>query len=216
MAGEVLQGRAGSLGGRLLRCSSGAVQRAVYGAVCRAGCSSLPCWVLLAPRSSTLCSTPAWPHSVLMRCYGSCPATDPLQVRKLFPSAKGLNLKWHSIVKIAQSLYREVSGSVLLSLLHWNAGVLVRPALCCAVLTWHCSILHPSRCRPAGAGRGPLPPRPTHARAQLLPGWLLHQAGLHRQVSVDVLGCCLGLYGCDINSSWLAPTPSRTTSKGQR
>lgn len=32
------------------------------------------------------------------------------QVRKLFPSAKGLNLLWHSVVKIGQSLYREAPG----------------------------------------------------------------------------------------------------------
>jgi hypothetical protein len=31
-------------------------------------------------------------------------------VRLLFPSARGLKLKWHSIVKIAQSLYREAPG----------------------------------------------------------------------------------------------------------
>ena len=30
------------------------------------------------------------------------------QVRKLFPSARGLEMTWHSIVKIQQSLYREV------------------------------------------------------------------------------------------------------------
>lgn len=32
------------------------------------------------------------------------------QARNLFPSAKGLTLKWHSVVKIAQSLYREAPG----------------------------------------------------------------------------------------------------------
>lgn len=32
------------------------------------------------------------------------------QARRLFPSAKGLTLKWSSIVKIAQSLYREAPG----------------------------------------------------------------------------------------------------------
>ena len=31
-------------------------------------------------------------------------------MRKLFPSSAGLNLQWHSIVKIAQSLYREAPG----------------------------------------------------------------------------------------------------------
>ena len=32
------------------------------------------------------------------------------QVRQLFPSARGLKLEWHSIVKIAQSLYEEAPG----------------------------------------------------------------------------------------------------------
>lgn len=32
------------------------------------------------------------------------------QVRKLFPSAANLTLKWHSVVKIGQSLYREAPG----------------------------------------------------------------------------------------------------------
>jgi zeta-carotene desaturase len=32
------------------------------------------------------------------------------QVRELFPSARGLEMTWHSIVKIQQSLYREVRG----------------------------------------------------------------------------------------------------------
>lgn len=32
------------------------------------------------------------------------------QVKKLFPSAKGLVMQWHSVVKIAQSLYREAPG----------------------------------------------------------------------------------------------------------
>lgn len=32
------------------------------------------------------------------------------QVLKLFPSAKGLEPTWHSIVKIGQSLYREAPG----------------------------------------------------------------------------------------------------------
>lgn len=32
------------------------------------------------------------------------------QVRKLFPSAAGLTMKWHSVVKIAESLYREAPG----------------------------------------------------------------------------------------------------------
>jgi len=32
------------------------------------------------------------------------------QVKKLFPSAKDLKMQWHSVVKIAQSLYREAPG----------------------------------------------------------------------------------------------------------
>lgn len=32
------------------------------------------------------------------------------QAMRLFPSARGLTLKWHSVVKIAQSLYREGPG----------------------------------------------------------------------------------------------------------
>jgi zeta-carotene desaturase len=32
------------------------------------------------------------------------------QVRKLFPSARGLNMTWSSVVKIGQSLYREAPG----------------------------------------------------------------------------------------------------------
>jgi zeta-carotene desaturase len=31
-------------------------------------------------------------------------------VRQLFPSARNLNVTWHSIVKIGQSLYREAPG----------------------------------------------------------------------------------------------------------
>lgn len=31
-------------------------------------------------------------------------------MRRLFPSSAGLNLQWHSVVKIAQSLYREAPG----------------------------------------------------------------------------------------------------------
>ncbi len=31
-------------------------------------------------------------------------------MRQLFPSARGLTLEWHSIVKIGQSLYREAPG----------------------------------------------------------------------------------------------------------
>jgi len=45
------------------------------------------------------------------------PACHPLpclfitpQVRQLFPSARNLNMTWHSIVKIGQSLYREAPG----------------------------------------------------------------------------------------------------------
>jgi zeta-carotene desaturase len=33
-----------------------------------------------------------------------------LQVLRLFPSAKGLEVTWHSIVKIGQSLYNEGPG----------------------------------------------------------------------------------------------------------
>ena len=33
-----------------------------------------------------------------------------VQVRSLFPSARGLKLLWHSVVKISQSLYREAPG----------------------------------------------------------------------------------------------------------
>ena len=32
------------------------------------------------------------------------------QIRKLFPSARGLQNTWHSVVKIGQSLYREAPG----------------------------------------------------------------------------------------------------------
>lgn len=32
------------------------------------------------------------------------------QVRQLFPSARNLDMTWHSIVKIGQSLYREAPG----------------------------------------------------------------------------------------------------------
>lgn len=42
-----------------------------------------------------------------------------LQVRKLFPSARNLEMTWHSIVKIQQSLYREVR-STLSKLLPWT------------------------------------------------------------------------------------------------
>lgn len=35
-------------------------------------------------------------------------------MRKLFPSARGLENTWHSIVKIQQSLYREVRRCLLL------------------------------------------------------------------------------------------------------
>ena len=38
----------------------------------------------------------------------TCEAKLCLQVRELFPSARGLEMTWHSIVKIQQSLYREV------------------------------------------------------------------------------------------------------------
>lgn len=33
-----------------------------------------------------------------------------VQVKKLFPSAKNLKPTWHSVVKIAESLYREAPG----------------------------------------------------------------------------------------------------------
>ena len=36
-------------------------------------------------------------------------ATDE-QVRRLFPSARNLNLVWSNVVKLAQSLYREAPG----------------------------------------------------------------------------------------------------------
>ncbi len=32
------------------------------------------------------------------------------QVRELFPSARDLNMTWYSVVKLAQSLYREAPG----------------------------------------------------------------------------------------------------------
>ncbi|MFP4651929.1 MAG: FAD-dependent oxidoreductase, partial [Phormidium sp.] len=32
------------------------------------------------------------------------------QVRSLFPSARDLNMTWYSVVKLAQSLYREAPG----------------------------------------------------------------------------------------------------------
>jgi uncharacterized protein with NAD-binding domain and iron-sulfur cluster len=38
------------------------------------------------------------------------PNTPAPQVRLLFPSARGLKVEWHSIVKIGQSLYREAPG----------------------------------------------------------------------------------------------------------
>ena len=42
-------------------------------------------------------------------CHQDCVELH-LQVLKLFPSAKGLEPTWHSIVKIGQSLYREAPG----------------------------------------------------------------------------------------------------------
>lgn len=39
-----------------------------------------------------------------------CAAVVLLQVLRLFPSAKGLEVTWHSIVKIGQSLYNEGPG----------------------------------------------------------------------------------------------------------
>jgi len=47
-------------------------------------------------------------HSSCISCAPHRPSSTYRQVRRLFPSAKDLNLKWHSVVKIAQSLYREV------------------------------------------------------------------------------------------------------------
>lgn len=42
--------------------------------------------------------------------YASLVINVYVQVLKLFPSAKGLEPTWHSIVKIGQSLYREAPG----------------------------------------------------------------------------------------------------------
>lgn len=52
--------------------------------------------------------TPADPY--MPKTNEEIAAETDRQVRRLFPSAKGLNLKWHSVVKIAQSLYREAPG----------------------------------------------------------------------------------------------------------
>ena len=41
---------------------------------------------------------------------GALPVRVALQVRLLFPSARGLDMTWHSVVKINQSLYREAPG----------------------------------------------------------------------------------------------------------
>ncbi|PRW32661.1 zeta-carotene desaturase [Chlorella sorokiniana] len=52
--------------------------------------------------------TPADPY--MPKTNEEIAAETDRQVRRLFPSAKDLNLKWHSVVKIAQSLYREAPG----------------------------------------------------------------------------------------------------------
>ncbi len=52
--------------------------------------------------------TPADPY--LPKDNESIAAEVDRQVKKLFPSAKNLTAKWHSIVKIGQSLYREAPG----------------------------------------------------------------------------------------------------------
>ena len=46
-------------------------------------------------------------EQICKRCHQDC---MQFQVLKLFPSAKGLEPTWHSIVKIGQSLYREAPG----------------------------------------------------------------------------------------------------------
>nr|ADR82201.1 zeta-carotene desaturase [Auxenochlorella protothecoides]ADR82202.1 zeta-carotene desaturase [Auxenochlorella protothecoides] len=52
--------------------------------------------------------TPADPY--LPKTNEDIAAEVDKQVRRLFPSAAGLTLKWHSVVKISQSLYREAPG----------------------------------------------------------------------------------------------------------
>ncbi len=63
------------------------------------------------PVAPALHTAPSSPYRI--------PRTSPLvllprlsapQVRQLFPSARGLKLTWHSIVKIGQSLYEEAPG----------------------------------------------------------------------------------------------------------
>ena len=60
-------------------------------------------WV--CPHSTGLFHVSSWKLNTIVLCYDR----DP-QVRTLFPSAKQCKLKWHSIVKIGQSLYREAPG----------------------------------------------------------------------------------------------------------
>jgi zeta-carotene desaturase len=52
--------------------------------------------------------TPADPY--LAKSNEEIAAETDRQVRRLFPSAAGLTMTWHSIVKIGQSLYREAPG----------------------------------------------------------------------------------------------------------
>lgn len=52
--------------------------------------------------------TPADPY--MSKTNDDIAAEVDSQVRKLFPSAKGLNMTWSSVVKIGQSLYREAPG----------------------------------------------------------------------------------------------------------
>ena len=55
-----------------------------------------------------------WPLAVfitlLMSHLHPSTPTVPPQVRQLFPSARGLDVTWHSVVKINQSLYNEAPG----------------------------------------------------------------------------------------------------------
>ena len=46
----------------------------------------------------------------LPRKFSVSKSSGVLQVKRLFPSAKGLTNTWHSVVKIGQSLYREAPG----------------------------------------------------------------------------------------------------------
>lgn len=52
--------------------------------------------------------TPADPY--MPRSNEDIAAEVDQQIRRLFPSAKGLTMVWHSVVKIGQSLYREAPG----------------------------------------------------------------------------------------------------------